>query len=509
MFAQTFGSTTLGLNGVLITVEVDIANGIPGFDIVGLPDTAVRESRERVRAAIKNSGFEFPGRRITVNLAPADIKKDSSGLDLPIAVGILAASGQIAPESCCKQVFTGELSLEGRLRGVSGILSMAVNCQENNLLEMIVAPDNTQEALLAGKLTVYAPETLTQVVAHLNGETKLTAAKPELPECQAMDPMLDFADVQGQVVAKRALEIAAAGFHNVLMIGPPGSGKTMLARRIPSILPDMTAQEALEVTKIYSVAGLLKHNVGLVTVRPFRSPHHTVSTAGMIGGGTIPRPGEVTLSHNGVLFLDELPEFPRPVLEVLRQPLEDGEVTVSRVSATLSYPAKLMLIAAMNPCPCGFSSDPSRECSCTPADIRRYQKKISGPLLDRLDITIHVPRLEYNDLIKTMPQESSSVIRQRVEKARFVQQERLKKWGLYANAQMEHKHIRTLCRLTPDSESLLKQAFSRMNLSARGYDRIIKVAQTIADLDGAAQIQARHIAEAIQFRNDFQSISRK
>ncbi|SDD46752.1 YifB family Mg chelatase-like AAA ATPase [Sporomusa acidovorans] len=508
MFAQIMGSTTMGLNGILITVEVDIANGIPCLDIVGLPDTAVRESRERVRAAIKNSGFEFPTRRITVNLAPADIKKESSGLDLPIAVGILAASGQILV-NYQSQVFAGELSLEGRLRAVSGILSMAANCQDNAISEMFVAPENAQEALLAGSLKVYAPETLAEIVKHLNAQRLLSPVVSKMPERQTIDSTLDFADVQGQVVAKRALEIAAAGFHNVMMVGPPGSGKTMLAKRIPSILPAMTSQEALEVTKIYSVAGMLKNNIGLVTERPFRSPHHTVSMAGMIGGGSMPRPGEVTLSHNGVLFLDELPEFPRTVLEVLRQPLEDGEVTISRVNATLSYPAKLMLIAALNPCPCGFSSDPSRECTCTPNDIRRYQKKISGPLLDRLDITIHVPRLEYNDLVKNVPQESSSVIRSRVENARLIQEERLLKFGFHANAQMEHKHIKKLCKLTPDAIDLLRQAFSRMNLSARGYDRIIKVAQTIADLSGKLQIEVEHIAEAIQFRNDFQIISRK
>jgi magnesium chelatase family protein len=507
VFSQTLGSTTLGLNGILITVEVDISNGLPALDIVGLPDTAVRESKERVRAAIKNSGFEFPSRRITINLAPADLKKDSSGLDLPIAIGILAASGQLALDNHHHYVFVGELSLEGKLRGISGVLPMAIHCSEQGISHMVVAPDNAQEALLVEKQLVYAPLTLAQLVLHLNNDTKLAPEGKKPFSLSNANINEDFADVQGQFIAKRALEVAAAGGHNLMMVGAPGSGKTMLARRITSILPAMSNQEALEVTKIYSIADLLHNHTGLVSTRPFRSPHHTISAASMVGGGRIPRPGEVTLSHNGVLFLDELAEFPRTVLEVLRQPLEDGQVTISRVNASFSYPAKLMLLTAMNPCPCGYLGDNSKACTCSISDIKRYHKKISGPLLDRIDIHVHVPRLEYSELTATIPTESSVIIRQRITAARDIQYSRLGKYNIFCNAQMNHKHVKAVCQMTQSAQTILKQAFEKMNLSARGYDRILKVARTIADLNNSEHITDIHIAEAIHFRNNIQEFS--
>ncbi len=503
MFAKTYGATTLGVNGVIIDVEVDVSNGFPGFDIVGLLDTAVKESKERVRTAIKNSGFKVKQQKVTINLAPANIRKDSSGLDLPIAVGLLIAYGILPQEKTEAALFAAELSLEGELRAVSGVLPMTLHAKERGLKKIFVAPENANEALLVDEIEVYAVKHLADLVEGLREEG---ASFPPLPSPSLKDPVAgereDFADVQGQFMAKRALEIAAAGGHNVLMVGVPGAGKTMLSRRLASILPDMTRQEALEVTKIYSIAGLLQNHAGLITTRPFRSPHHTTSATAIIGGGSIPRPGEVTLAHNGVLFLDELPEFGKAVLEVLRQPLEDGHVTVARVNATLTFPSRMILVCAMNPCPCGFSGDKEKPCTCAPNEIKRYTRKISGPLLDRIDIHIRVPRVEYKELTASQPAESSAVIRQRVTAARRRQIERLAPFHAICNAQMSHAVLKKTCPLTPEAQKLLEQAFNRMNMSARSYDRIIKVARTIADLEAQETISQQHVAEAIQLRND-------
>lgn len=503
MFAKTYGSTTLGVNGVLIDVEVDVSFGFPGFDIVGLLDTAVKESKERVRTAIKNSGFKIKQQKVTINLAPANIRKDSPGLDLPIAIGLLIAYGLIAPEKTADCLFAAELSLEGDLRAVNGILPMTIHAKERGLKKVFVAPENANEALLVDGIEVYAVKNLATLAASLTGqETLLPAATQPAPPDSKVRESEDFADVQGQFLAKRALEIAAAGGHNVLMVGVPGAGKTMLARRLPSILPDMTRQEALEVTKIYSIAGLLQNNAGLITDRPFRSPHHTTSATAIIGGGTIPRPGEVTLSHNGVLFLDELPEFGKAVLEVLRQPLEDGQVTVARVNATLTFPSRMILVCAMNPCPCGWNGDKDKACTCSPNEMKRYTRKISGPLLDRIDIHIRVPRVEYKELTASQPSEPSAVIRRRVTNARDIQLQRLRKFHVICNAQMSHAVLKKTCPLSDNAQKLLERAFDKMNMSARSYDRIIKVARTIADLALEDEITEQHVAEAIQLRND-------
>lgn len=500
MFAKTYGATTLGVDGVLISTEVDVSAGLPKTEIVGMPDTAVRESKERVRTAIKNSGLRLRPEKITINLAPADLKKDSAGLDLSIAIGMLAAYGLIPRELLDKSIFTAELSLEGECRSVRGILPMTVMARDMGFQNIFVAPENAHEALLVEGINVYAPKNLAALVGFLTGRDQLEPAVRESEEKEEDIFSDDFSDVQGQFQAKRALEIAAAGGHNVLMVGVPGSGKTMLARRMSSILPELTREEALEVTKIYSIAGLLPGG-GLITRRPFRSPHHTASMTSMIGGGTFPRPGEVTLAHNGVLFLDELPEFSKKSLEVLREPVEDRRITISRVNATLTFPTSFILIAAMNPCPCGYHGDPEKACDCSPGEIKRYTRKISGPLLDRIDIHISVPRVKYEELSCQQKAEPSSVIRARVVKARQIERERLKRYNLYCNAQMNHALIQRLCPLEKEAAALLEAAFRRMNLSARSYDRIIKVARTAADLAGKEHISAMEIAEAIKLRS--------